>query len=188
MAIDVFLRWYPGNALREHFANAVRVRLFSLKGVQVHTAFSVVCCSQERYHIESKQFAENNAESEIYSVIDDDQLPIADDFFEVGAATLANHPEYGMLAGFPLEYAVHGQPYAEKFAFRKPLYEVVEAHSIGCPYFVRKGTLSFPDGPLRQYDGILSKVVTDQGLKTGFAMNCLYNHLGYGFSQIGHAD
>jgi len=178
--IDVFLRWYPQNSLRNRIAKCVQARLSSLKGVRTHTVFADVCASKEKFHIESKQFAEHNAESEIYCVIDDDQLPIADDFFEVGAATLANHPEYGMLAGFPLEYAVHGQPYADRTE------DVIEAHSIGCPYFVRKGTLSFPDGPLRQYDGILSKVVTDQNLKTGFARKCLYNHIGYGFSQIGY--
>ena len=178
--MDVFLRWYPQTSLRNRLAKSVQARLSSLRGVHIHTVFAGVCTSKERFHIESKQFAEDNAESEIYSVIDDDQLPIADDFFEVGAATLAAHPEYGMLAGFPLEYGLYGQPYAE----RKE--DVIEAHSIGCPYLVRKGTLKFPDGPLRQYDGILSKVVTDQGLKTGFARKCLYNHLGYGFSQIGY--
>lgn len=131
------------------------------------------------YHIESKRIAGNAAQSPIYCVIDDDQLPLPDDFFEQGRLAIENHPEYGMLAGFPLEYGLHGQPYAHRTE------DVIEAHSIGCPYFVRKGTLSFPEGSLRQYDGILSKVVTDQGLKTGFARKCLYNHLGFGFSQVG---
>jgi hypothetical protein len=134
------------------------------------------------FHVNSKKMAEDLAVSFIYCVMDDDQLPIADDFFEVGRATLDAHPEYGMLAGFPLEYGLHGQPYAHRTE------DVIEAHSIGCPYFVRRGTLTFPDGELRQYDGILSKVVTDQGLKTGFARKCVYNHLGYGFSQIGYTD
>lgn len=177
--IDVFLRWYPRTPVREHLASAVRWHLETLDVRVIVLARSIV---PEPYHINSKKMAEEKADTFIYCVIDDDQLPVPDDFFEVGALTLANHPEYGMLAGFPLEYGLYGQPYAE----RKE--EVIEAHSIGCPYFVRKGTLTFPEGPLRQYDAILSKVVTDQGLKTGFARKCLYNHLGFGHSQIGYTD
>lgn len=175
--IDVFLRWRPETDVRLHLAMAVRRRLESVPTIRTIILGSVV---PEPFHINSKKFAEEKTRSEIYCVIDDDQLPVSNDFFDVGASTLANHPEYGMLAGFPLEYAVHGQPYADRSE------DVIEAHSIGCPYFVRKGTLSFPEGPLRQYDGILSKVVTDQGLKTGLIRKCLYNHLGYGFSQIGY--
>ncbi|SRR5258708_3122463 len=173
--IDVFLRWYPQGELRRAIASVVNLRLAEIQGIHVF----LIPEGMPNYHIMSKSYAERVSASEIYCVIDDDQLPIADDFFKLGVEALANHPEYGMLAGFPLEYGLHGQPYAHRTE------DVIEAHSIGCPYFVRKGTLSFPDGPLRQYDGILSKVVTDQGLKTGFARRCLYNHLGFGFSQIG---
>lgn len=176
--IDVFLRWYPQTELRRCMARAVEERLLKCRGI--HATVLGFKKDDPPFHIRSKQLAEQMALSPIYCVIDDDQLPIADNFFELGANTLANHPEYGMLAGFPLEYAVHGQPYADRTE------EIIEAHSIGCPYFVRKGTLTFPEGPLRQYDGILSKVITDQGLKTGFIRKCLYNHLGYGFSQIGY--
>lgn len=172
--MDVFLRWWPQSGFRESLAEAVLRRLNHMD-VRVTT----VPGPMANYHIESKRIAENAAQSPIYCVIDDDQLPLPDDFFEQGRLAIENHPEYGMLAGFPLEYGLHGQPYAHRTE------DVIEAHSIGCPYFVRKGTLSFPEGSLRQYDGILSKVVTDQGLKTGFARKCLYNHLGFGFSQVG---
>ena len=153
-----------------------------MKGIRFESVIRGGRMAPEPIHITAKRYAEEHAQSGIYCVIDDDQLPIPDDFFRIGAAALEAHTDYGMLAGFPLEYGLHGQPYAD----RKE--DVIEAHSIGCPYFVRKGTLRFPEGPLRQYDGILSKVVTDQGLKTGFARKALYNHLGYGFSQIGYVD
>lgn len=174
--IDVFLRWYPMNELRNHLAEAVRTRLKMIPGQYIK--LRLIMGGFTDYHRSSKLDAEVRAETEIYCVIDDDQLPIRDDFFKLGAETLANHPEYGMLAGFPMEYGLAGQPYANITT------DVIEAHAIGCPYFVRKGTLSFPEGPIGQYDGILSKVVTDQGLKTGFIRECLYNHLGYGFSQV----
>ena len=190
--IDIFLRSYPEKGARLRFAlgAAVIERVHHMSGIHLWLCMPppkppedlpALIAVPEPFHINSKRLAEEKAESEIYCVMDDDQLPIDRDFFELGVSTLSNHPEYGMLSGFPLEYAIHGQPYADRTE------EVIEAHSIGCPYFVRKGTLSFPDGPLRQYDGILSKVVTDKGLKTGFARKCLYNHLGYGFSQIGYA-
>lgn len=177
--IDVFLRWYPQSGLREHLANAVVERLKHFDNISLNL---VGPSAGSPYHIASKRIAEQRASTEIYCVIDDDQLPIRDDFFKLGAETLANNPAYGMLAGFPMEYLFHGQPYARQVMWGS--HEIVEAHAIGCPYFVKKGTLEFPEGPIGQYDGILSKVVTDKGLKTGLVPECLYNHLGFGFSQV----
>jgi hypothetical protein len=177
--IDVFLRWYPTTHLRVALAQAVKVRLEMFTDIKVEVVHESTC--GKPYHIWSKKYAETSAQSEIYCVMDDDQLPIGDDFFELGAQALQN-PEYGMVAGMPLEYLIAGQPYAGTAGKNA----VIEAHSIGCPYFVRKGTLkTFPDSPIQMYDGDLSKVVTDQGLKTGLVRGCLYNHLGYGFSQVG---
>ena len=184
--IDVFLRWYPQNDLRYHFARAVRERLLGMPHVNLRTLgggwnLPAGAHIPEPYHINSKKYAEENATTDIYCVMDDDQLPLRDDFFSFGAAVLHTHPEYGMLAGFPLEYGLQGQPYAEmKHAM------IVDAHAIGCPYWVRKGTLKhFPNSAIHFYDGDLSKVVTDQGLKTGLMPAAVYNHLGYGFSQVG---
>ena len=172
--MDVFVRYWPQNRVREFLAKAILERLALIPNLHLWKVNNVFDC----YHIDSKRFAEENASSEVYCVMDDDQLPLSANFFEKGQEALLGHPEYGMLAGFPLEYQFAGNPYAE----RKE--EVIEAHAIGCPYFVKKGLLSFPPGGLGYYDGILSKVVTDQGLKTGFARKCLYNHLGYGFSSV----
>lgn len=178
--IDVFLRWYPSNPLRDFFAHAVLARLGTLMDIRITVITGTMC--EKPFHINSKKYAEEHTHSAIYCVMDDDQLPIRDNFFSLAVAELEAHPEYGMLAGFPMEYQFHGQPYAARTE------RVVEAHSIGCPYFVRKGTLKyFPNSKIQFYDGDLSKVVTDQGLKTGFARYAIYNHLGYGFSQVEHA-
>lgn len=179
--IDIFMRGYAKFPLRKAMAEVVRQRLNQYPGITVNILTEGMMNGRS-YHIESKRLAEQMARSQIYCVIDSDQLPIGDDFFSLGVQTLTEHHEYGMMAGFPLEYGLAGQPYAGLTG------DVVEAHAIGCPYFVRKGILSFPDGPLRQYDGILSKVVTDQGLKTGFALKAVYNHIGYGFSEVGLTD
>lgn len=178
--MDVFVRHYPGGPLRELFYLTVLERLKGIPGIEVAPVLPANV--EEPFHIHSKVMAEAVATSPIYCVIDDDQLPLGDDFFVKGAEALGNYPEYGLLAGFPMEYGLHGQPYAHRTE------DVIEAHSIGCPYFCRKGTLTFPPGPLRQYDGILSKVVTDKGLKTGFARKAVYNHLGFGFSGVAHVD
>jgi len=185
--IDVFVRWRPKTELRLTMGQLVNTRLQMMADITPILLGSVV---PEPFHVNSKKMAEEKARTPIYCVIDDDQLPIPDNFFSLGIEALGNHPEYGMLAGFPLEYGLIGQPYAAKAFPRwdETVDDVIEAHSIGCPYFVRKGTLTFSEGPLRQYDGILSKVVTDQGLKTGFVRKCLYNHLGYGFSQVERVD
>src|SRR6266567_2316711 len=170
--IDVFLRLYPQNELRRLFGLTVMARLLHLEGINPRPVTPKLV--GEPFHINSKKYPEQHANSEIYCVMDDDQLPLRDDFFELGAAKLSAHPEYGMLAGFPLEYERSGEPYAHRIE------QVVEAHSIGCPYFVRKGTLNhFPNSKIQFYDGDLSKVVTEQGLKTGFVRHAIYNHLGY---------
>jgi hypothetical protein len=177
--IDVFLRWYPQNDLRLSLGYAVWERLKQFP--DIHLVVLQAEHIAKPFHIVSKRQAEEEAQSEIYCVMDDDQLPLIDNFFYIGKTVLETRSDYGMIAGFPLEYERHGQPYAARTE------TVVEAHSIGCPYFVRKGTLThFPDSPIHMYDGDLSKVVTDQGLKTGFARYAIYNHLGYGFSQVEH--
>jgi hypothetical protein len=181
--IDVFLRWYPQNELRRHMAMAVLARLGQMHDIHITNIIGGTIA--EPYHTISKKMAEALARTPIYCVMDDDQLPLRDDFFSLGESILASHPNFGMLSGFPLEYGLVGQPYSGALAADSL---IVEAHSIGCPYFVRKGTLThFPDSPLHMYDGDLSKVVTDQGLKTGLIPKALYNHLGYGFSQVEHA-
>lgn len=169
--IDVFLRWWPQTPMRRGLANAVYERLLHYPDIRVHLVTSAI---PEPYHIESKRSAEELAKSDIYCVIDDDHMPVNRDFFQKGIEALGNNPEYGMLTARLL---IEHQPYSAAG-------EVTEVHAIGCPYFVRKGTLSFPDGRKEQYDGVLSKVVTDKGLKTGIANKALCNHLGYGFSQI----
>lgn len=187
--MDVFLRWYPQSLFRTRMAQTILERMVYFRGIRLYVLYpkhlgATVCTSdpwfkaaeipwEADFHVESKSNAELRA-SDIYCVIDDDQLPIYPDFFDRGREALANHPEYGMVAGYSL--IEHAQ--VPRSA------DVVEMHAIGCPYFVRKGTLTFPEGPKEQYDGILSKVVTDQGLKTGIATKCLYNHLGHGFSQV----
>lgn len=187
--IDVFVRAYGGEYLRRAMQGLVQIRLNQIADIRVMLMEGGVV--PEPFHIESKRLAERAAKSDIYCVMDDDQLPIPDDFFEQGARALEQNRDYGMVAGFPLEYALAGQPYADWFRSGVPhplssaIKDVIDAHSIGCPYFVRKGTLkTFPDCKINEMDGELSKVVTDQGLKTGLVRGALYNHLGFGFSQV----
>ena len=189
--IDVFLRWWPETPVREELAQAVLERLMLFEGIHISVVYPMeiprpaprfyhpglpwaIECLPERFHIQSKETAERFAKSDIYCVIDDDSLPIGKDFFARGAQTLANHPEYGMLSAWsPMDRST------------APAEEVIEAHAIGTPYFVRKGTLKeFPEGKKEQYDFILSKVVTDQGLKTGLMSKVVYCHAGHGLSQV----
>lgn len=192
--IDVFVRVFVSDDIRRAFFDACFARWEMQKDARVYlligemigpsphycgsVAVPDIEFSPDSFHIDSKRKAEELAQSEIYCVIDDDQLILGQDFIRKGVENLGNHPQYGMLSATSISDGIFPE------GRTRPSCDVVEMHAIGCPYFVRKGTLKeFPKGPKEQYDGILSKVVTDQGLKTGLMPYVRYNHLGAGYSK-----
>jgi len=226
--IDVFVKVWCGSMLRLNLARAVVARVlmfedarpvFLYANIDDHRAmvdamwplakervWAWQMVGPERFWVTSKQYAEDNAESPIYVVIDDDHLPIGKDWLAAGVAALERHPEYAMLASWSINGEVPGPRatfevisgaktpeaagpgYFTRDPDRPPLHadeEVFEASSsIGTPYFVRKGTLGqLPDGPLESYDQVLSEHARVKG-KLGFLRNVRHNHLGCGYSQV----
>lgn len=126
-----------------------------------------------------REFAENHSQSEIYCVADDDQLILGENWATRGMETLKGNSDYGMLCACSII-----EWYDMTHKVDAP--HVVEMHSIGAPYFVKRGTLDhFPDCQAIYMDGELSKVVTDRGLKTGIMPHLRFNHLGHGYSSVG---
>jgi hypothetical protein len=131
----------------------------------------------DTFHVESKRYAEQHAESEVYVVADDDQLIVTRDFLQVGLEFFARWPDVGMMAGLMITGEVRDRGIA-----------AWDSDSIGCPYFVRKGILTdIPDGDLSNFDTRLTEYVRSKGYKTGFLGTARYNHLGYGYSEVGKA-
>jgi hypothetical protein len=132
------------------------------------------------YHISSKRWADDMATSDIYVVTDDDHLILGTNWVKRGLELMQAHPEYGMLAAASI--------IEHRFMCENDSRMAIELHAIGCPYFIRKGTIrQWPDPeevPANQVDGALCKIINDMGLKTGILPTLRYNHIGYGYSQV----
>lgn len=203
--IDVFVKVWCDTTLRLGLAMAVVERLKMFDNARLHVLCArdtlhladwqdkrFLWCDKKKFWITTKAYAEQEAKSDIYVVIDDDHLCIGKDWLSHGCEVLGRHPEYGMLSS----WSVNGE------VPEKGTGEVWPEASIGCPYFIRKDILStqcrtpksmlmlgspqaeLPDGELRNYDTILTQHVMSKGWKTGFLRNVRHNHLGMEHSQV----
>lgn len=187
--IDVFVKVWCDTTLRLGLAMAVVERLRMFDNARLHILCArdtlhladwqdkrFLWCDKEKFWITTKAYAEQEAKSDIYVVVDDDHLAIGSDWLSQGCEVLGRHPEYGMVSS----WSVNGE------VPEKGSGEVWPEASIGCPYFIRKDILgkALPDGELRNYDTILTQYVMSKGWKTGFLRNVKHNHLGYEHSQV----
>jgi len=201
---DVFVKVWASSRMRLAMAWAVVERLAMIPSANVRIIYaypshrlglsigdlgsetwaiarSAVVLRGENFWVTSKQYAEDQAESPIYVVIDDDHLPIGRTWLEDGVSALEAHPEFSMLSS----WSINGEVPANNTGTHDP--DVFEVVNLGTPYFVRKGALrTLPagdDGGAATYDGILSDHVRKQG-RIGFLRRCRHNHLGCGYSQV----
>ena len=195
--VDVFVKVWCDTTLRLGLAIAVVERLRMFDNARLHVLCAkdtlhlgdwqdkqrFLWCDKEKFWITTKAYAEQEAKSDIYVVIDDDHLPIGPDWLSHGCEVLGRNHEYGMLSS----WSVNGEVPENGSG------EVWPEASIGCPYFIRKGlfgnsldqaSAALPDGPLRNYDTILTQFVMSKGWKTGFLRNVRHNHLGMEHSQV----
>lgn len=185
---DVFVKVWTESLLRYGLALAVVDRLrqdpavsltvIAARGSRAVPAHpNTVWLDRELFWIRAKEAAETLAESDPYVVIDDDHLPIGKTWLEDGVATLARHPEYGMLVSWSVNGEVPEGTGGDD--------EVFPCADLGTPYFVRKGIIGeFPDGPLGEYDGILTRHLNARGWKTGFMRKVRHLHVGQHYSQM----
>lgn len=205
--IDVFVKVWCDTPLRLGLAMAVVERLKMFLNARLHVLCAkdtlhfaewtedknFLWCDREKFWITTKAYAEQAAKSDIYVVIDDDHLPIGKDWLTAGFEALDRNPEHGMVCSWSVNGEVPVSP---------GVGDIWDSDSIGCPYFVRKGILSenrrtpeyslmlgdpqgrLPDGPLPNYDTILTKHIQSLGWKAGFLRNVRHNHLGMSFSQV----
>lgn len=188
--IDAFCRVWADSVLRHGLAMACVERWLMERDIRLH----VIECSSAKYPlfdgpspmrhvlspvkfwIRSKELAEQQAQSDIYIVSDDDHLVLGKTWLEDGLRVMKNHLDYGMLASWSINGEVPEKDGDEW---------VWDSDSIGCPCFIRKGIVKeFPDGPLAEYDGILTRHINALGWKTGFLRTLRNNHIGLGYSQV----
>jgi len=131
----------------------------------------------EEFWNDSVRFADlHTLGSDVYAVIDDDQLPLGPDFFQLGRRLLLEHPGFAFISSVSINGEV---------LLPEDDQEVVVAHSAGTPFFARPGTLAKlrPPSSLAQADNAACVAIHATGLKVGFARGLRHNHLGYGISQ-----
>ena len=196
---DVFIRYAPQNRLRYLLSEAVLERWY-MEPVELHVLaqsgyFSSPRHAQQgelpshihppeylnaegRFWTAAKQYAEDNAKSEIYVVADDDQLIIGKDWVKRGVEILEVHPEFGLLSAWSVNGEVQETADGDEQIF------TIQS-SVGCPYFMRKGAIKkFPESEGNQQDTAMCEALWQKGWKYGFIRGLRFNHLGYEYSTI----
>src|SRR5438094_2753802 len=147
---DVFIRYNPQHTIRGHLALAVvsrwkldkdaNITLLTI-GAPAGDFLGVKCIAvpRDQFWTRAKQYAEDNAKSEIYVVADDDQLIIGKDWVKRGVEILQAHPEFGLLSAHSVNGEVQETTEGDEQIF------TIQS-SVGCPYFMRKGAIKkFPE-------------------------------------------
>ncbi len=184
--MDVWVRVAPFSKTREMLAKAVLARLESYREFRPRavtcagswasgTGRNIVLPADDFWN-SAIRYADLHSTSEVYAVLDDDQLPLGPDFFQLGRRFVLEHPRFAFIASVSIngEVALPETPFA-----------VVETESAGTPFFALSGTLANlrPRSSLAAADVEACRAIRAAGLKVGFARALRHNHLGYGISQ-----
>lgn len=177
--IDVF--WCtcvnPEDNIRHHLAQATLARWSADSEVSLRRVCPQYTQAPNRkiFQGERRWYAEENAQSDIYVVADDDCMPIGKTFIARGLEQMAKHPEYVCLSG-----RIFGA-YSE-CAQNEVLTE--DRLTVGGVYFVRKGGLPLPPRD-KFFDGSeMTHSARKMGLKLGIMRDVYFNHLGQGLSSV----
>lgn len=153
--------------------------------------------------------AENNAETDIYVLADDDCLPQAEPFLDEGVRILEEHSDFAILSMMPTNCKINpwkpdvllvkgvpmtnigpgGFVQVEDYSDVRPLipYEdadVMEHVSVGGIRFCRKGCLEeWPPFVGPGYDREQCDALRAAGFRVGYFKNLTMLHLGEGYSQ-----
>lgn len=204
--IDVFVKVWIESRLRAHLCGAVLERVmnypeanvialcasnqdvrFVLSNREARGIVEVEVLGPQAFWKHSKQWADSHATSDIYVVIDDDQLPLGRDWIANGVAAMLAHPNFAMLSAWSINGEValsHSPADWGEMLHAFPTIHPEPVRSIGTPYFCRARSLgTLPDGDRGNYDQVMTDHVRTRG-PVGFLYNVRHNHLGCGYSQV----
>jgi len=205
---DIFVRTRTNNPIRLALATACLFRLRLLEKAMIHLIYARgfplpdlrddrfhFRCHEalpDSYHVSSRKIAQLRAVGDVYVVIDDDCMPIGQDWLERGLEAMARHPQFMALAS----WSINGEIIEKKCALPPPhpitynVDEIFEVESLGTPTFIRRFRptgemlpLTIPEGDLGQYDATLSGAYRQHG-RIGMLRHVRHNHLGYGLSEV----
>lgn len=134
------------------------------------------------FHWRSRLYADEQAQTDPYLLIDDDHLILGSDW--VGRAVRVWQDQavgYTMLSA--TSHLVVEQPAWPEGQPRPVVYQA--PHCCGAPYLTSPGAVPYSmfSGPPTQQDQVVSDWMRLQGLKFGYMRDLTYNHVGHGFSQ-----
>ena len=185
--MDVFVRTFPLTMLRKAMLTTVLSKVVSHAELNLRVIAhedanqmlfelrDVEYLSGHGFWNASRIYADKNAISPVYALLDDDHLPIGREWFAEGARLLDLFPNYRIISSVSVCGEVHPDGGDS---------DVCETGCCGTPYFARAGTLHgfFPPCEISEADLVASREMTKVG-KIGFGRKLRHNHLGFGFSQ-----
>lgn len=205
--IDLFIRIGPKDRIRLGIAMAcvarwksdplVRLRPIALGGTKLAEPFTYrdylelsweKCFPAENFHFASRQYADENAETEPYLMVDDDEMPLGANWVEhaVNLWHLYNvDRKYVMMVGRPMLTVEDSVRHHERL--RNSKLEVEEMpYWWGCPYMSYRGAVPYGEfkGPADKQDPIVADWANKNNKKQALCMNLYYSHFGLSFSQV----
>ena len=198
--IDLFFRCAPRDKVREGIAMAclarwrsdplVMVRVIGASGVPLGRYAQPVeaYIPGENFHFASRQYADENAETSPYLMVDDDEMPLGRDWVERALRLWYTHNEdhqYVMMCGRSALTSEDITQHHERL--RNSRQEVEEnPYWWGCPYLSYKGAIPYGElkGRADQQDPVVEQWARAHDKKQGLMMTCFYNHFGLSFSQV----
>jgi hypothetical protein len=205
--IDVFIRIAPCDAIRFGIAYAcmfrwvsdplVRLRVILPTGLNMWGDKEIwdrlmprheVLLPGENFHFTSRQYADEHADTEPYLMVDDDEMPLGEDWVEraVKLWRLYNSDrKYVMMVGRPMLTVEDAARHHERL--RNSKQEVEEmSYWWGCPYMSYRGAMPYAkmNGRADQQDPTVEAWAKANGKKQALCMGLYYNHFGLSFSQV----
>ena len=204
---DLFIRIGPKDRIRLGIAMAcvarwksdplVRLRPIALGGTRLAEPFTYrdylelsweKCFPAENFHFDSRQYADENAETEPYLMVDDDEMPLGKNWVEYAVKLwrLYNSDrKYVMMVG---RSALRAEDVTQHHDRLKTSRMEVEEMPYwwGCPYMSYRGAVPYEEmkGRADQQDPVVETWAKENGKKQALCMNLYYNHFGLNFSQV----
>lgn len=205
--IDCFIRIGPKDRIRLGMALAcvdrwrsdplICLRVIALGGTKLAEPFTYrdylnltweKCFPAENFHFDSRQYADERAETEPYLFVDDDQMPLGADWVEQAVKlwqAYNKRRDFVMMVARPMLTCEDPVRHHERLRTSKEEVEEMP-YWWGSPYLSYKGAVPYGEmkGRADQQDPMVADWARVNQKKQGLMMNLYYNHLGLSFSQV----
>lgn len=168
--IDVFYCEYQADHFRDLLAAPCLARWYQMCHPILVRPWPWEEVSKEKFQGWRRQFAEDNAKTDLYIIADDDCMPLGANFIERAEDVMRRHPEFAVLGA--TDYAL---PYSPD--------EVTEIGTAGGINVIRRGVIKV--GEVVPWTSAQQREqVYKAGYRVGRMRDVRMNHFGEGFSTV----